>query len=389
MFYTHRISFVASSLVAAFFLLGCGDTSSDTPTTATTTIDGQLVDNYVENASYTCADMLVRTTEKDGRFSCPSLPVTFSLGGLRLGSINALPSDKQVFPQDLIGVNRDQTTNSDVVAMARLLQSCDSDTNLSTGISIADATITNLETYDEDFNASNLDSYISDAEVILVDEISAIEHLEETTNFIDAVNAVEKLPQNVRDALLSAESVLSTELKNTLSYMQNEERLAYDVYSELYKLFPTANQLNNIAENSESTHIETVELLILKYISSDEEFSNLDNEGVNLETTVAGEYAISAITDLYNALMAKGSASQQDALEVGCMIEVTDINDLDHDIALAQESNASDVVVAFEYLRNGSYNHYWAFDKGLKSMGVTQGCCVLDTEYCHPEYPSK
>jgi hypothetical protein len=61
---------------------------------------------------------------------------------------------------------------------------------------------------------------------------------------------------------------------------------------------------------------------------------------------------------------------------VGCMVEVTDINDLDEYITLAEESNATDVKEAFEVLKDGSYNHYWAFDKGLKNIGITNGCYV-------------
>ena len=91
---------------------------------------------------------------------------------------------------------------------------------------------------------------------------------------------------------------------------------------------------------------------------------------------------------LYNELIIKGSQSKQDALEVGCMIEVVDINDLAAGITIAKDSNASDLVAAFEFLRDGSYKHYWAFDKGLKNMGITDGCCSFDNNYCHPEYPT-
>jgi len=69
------------------------------------------------------------------------------------------------------------------------------------------------------------------------------------------------------------------------------------------------------------------------------------------------------------------------------MVEVTDVNDLNADIALAEAAGAEDVVAAFNNLRNGSYNHYWAFDAGLKNMGVADGCCSLGTDFCHPEYP--
>jgi len=44
-------------------------------------------------------------------------------------------------------------------------------------------------------------------------------------------------------------------------------------------------------------------------------------------------------------------------------------------------------------LREGSYTHYWAFDEGLKAMGISEGCCAvpdaLGYRFCHPEYPKK
>lgn len=70
------------------------------------------------------------------------------------------------------------------------------------------------------------------------------------------------------------------------------------------------------------------------------------------------------------------------------MVEVTDINDLLADIETARADGATDIVAAFEFLRDGSYSHYWAFDNGLKNMGVTDGCCSLGDAYCHPEYPN-
>jgi len=82
----------------------------------------------------------------------------------------------------------------------------------------------------------------------------------------------------------------------------------------------------------------------------------------------------------------KGIQSEQDALEVGCMVEVTDVNDLNGYIAIAQEVNATDLIDTFEQLRAGSYNHYWAFDEGLKDIGVTDGCCALGVDYCK-DYP--
>jgi hypothetical protein len=38
------------------------------------------------------------------------------------------------------------------------------------------------------------------------------------------------------------------------------------------------------------------------------------------------------------------------------MVEVTDINDLNEDILIAEETNASDLVAVFNNLRDGSYS---------------------------------
>ena len=108
-----------------------------------------------------------------------------------------------------------------------------------------------------------------------------------------------------------------------------------------------------------------------------------------IESMQAGNYDVAAIQKLYDDLTAQGSRSEIDALQVGCIIEVVDVTDLDADIALAQSENATDIVTVFNFLRNGSYSHYWSFDGALKSKGVSNGCCSLGSTYCHPEYPQQ
>ncbi len=56
---------------------------------------------------------------------------------------------------------------------------------------------------------------------------------------------------------------------------------------------------------------------------------------------------------------------------------------------IAERAGARDALQTFDSLRRGSYNHYWAFDRALKRMGISNGCCSLEREYCHPEYPQK
>lgn len=200
------------------------------------------------------------------------------------------------------------------------------------------------------------------------------------------------LPAEVQDAIDGPSYPLSQELTNTLSYMGNEERLAYDVYNVLYTEYGT-QQFTNIATKSEYKHITAVQALVQKYKLNDSiSFTNVDLPALGYQNTViedmqAGTYDIAKIQKLYDDLVAQGSTSEIEALKVGCIIEVVDINDLNVDIALAEKETASDVITVFNFLRNGSYNHYWAFDEALKSKGVSNGCCSLGTVYCHPEYP--
>lgn len=202
------------------------------------------------------------------------------------------------------------------------------------------------------------------------------------------------LPSVVQAAIDGSKSILSQELTNTLAFMGNEERLAYDVYNFLYAKFATT-ELTNIAQKSEYMHITAVQGLVQKYALDDSvAFSNVDLPPLGyintpIESMRAGVYDISEIQDLYDSLTVQGSNSEIDALKVGCIVEVVDVNDLNEDIALAASENASDVLTVFNFLRDGSYSHYWAFDEALKSRAISDGCCSLGTTYCHPEYPKK
>jgi len=198
------------------------------------------------------------------------------------------------------------------------------------------------------------------------------------------------LPADVQAAIDGQKSALSQEVKDALAYMYSEEGLAHDVYLNIYSIQPQ-KQLQNIATKSEVKHIDAVNQLAIKYDLNMTQSPDTDVP-YSIDGIVNGTYPVSRVQYLYDLLYDKGIQSAQNALEVGCIVEVVDVEDLDADIAVAQASNASDVVTVFEFLRNGSYNHYWAFDKGLKDMGVSNGCCdVPDTlgyNFCHPEYPN-
>jgi len=387
---------IALSVVAvATLFVGCGTSSTTEAITSTSsTISGQLVDSYVEGATYECAEGTVGLTGLNGEFSCESLPVQFRLRDINLGEIGVLPEDGHVFPQDLVGVDRNDTSDERVVAMAQLLQSLDSDGNPENGITLDETLLANLD-LSEDFDAMHLETYIAEAGVKMVDAETAKGHLNGTMMTHDTIESA-SLPTDVTAALSTVQYTLSEEVKNDLAYMGNEERLAYDIYNKLYESFPDLKQLDNIPTNSEIQHIASVKALVAKYELDGKELSvtDVENETLSPEAdvdAVAGVYDISVIQDLYDALLLKGEQSAEDALQVGCMVEVTDIEDLDKDIQDAVDSGAEDVVQVFNFLRDGSYSHYWSFDTGLKNLGVSDGCCSLGEEYCKTaeEYPQE
>ena len=410
---------MGSALTAALLLVGCS--SSDTVDTISDTIDsetsttGYLVDAAVKNVDYDCItdDDLNKVTGIDGAFTCRNMnQVRFRLGELVLGEIDALPADGYVFPQDLAGVNRENITDERVTAMAQLLQSLDEDGNVTNGIQISEEVKTLLEA--GNFTASDLNLYLEGASIVPVrirTQIQAREHLRGTMqDLLGTVPGNENGGQNgqgtsnqnggTTDIDSSPMSILTQDLKDAIAYMGNEERLAYDVYMNLYDYHNENNsiqisQLQNIAQNSERTHVGIVQALVQKYDLGADDLSNVENpvadNNVSFEDMPRGVYDIPAIQELYDLLYDKGIASKQAALEVGCMVEVVDIDDLDEYIELAEESNATDVIDAFTILRDGSYKHYWAFDKGLKNMGINDGCCSLEPalghDFCQPDYP--
>ena len=311
------------------------------------------------------------------------------------------------------------TQNQELVTLIlRTLQALDIDNDPSNGITIPQSVtiaLQNLET-DKDILDFSTDSEILDITTDLSEfldkdydgeiDVSAAEanaHFEQSMDNWDGGSRPDNEPTQgshgdgtVFDLSQYPMSNLTQKVKESLAYMGNEERLAHDIYTVLYNYHndegTQINQLANIPK-SEQKHVEIVQSVIQRYDLNISEILIVENpvrdQNVLFGDMPVGVYDIPAIQELYDSLYDKGIASKQAALEVGCMVEVLDVNDLDQAISQAKESNATDVVAAFNILRDGSYNHYWAFDKGLKNMGITEGCGVLGEEYAKTteEYP--
>jgi hypothetical protein len=412
-----KTTLVTYSTAIALLLSGCGGTSDDTAVAGTTDITVER--GPILGATVRDAKGQIGSSKGNGvySFTNPTYPIE-SFGGYididRDGTISAGDVAMNRFrlrtrEGNVITLATTITENNATLAglledgfsMDELLQTRPSldidnaalsdevyryciENNISDSALLTDAQILTLrariQTRKEAYNASQLDAATLEAE--LVNELGI------ATLTQDELTKLASTPmQNIINAIEPTQ--LTLEQKATLAYMWDEERMARDIYLTLNSLTPSQT-LYNIATKAETQHAAAVEGLIEKYdlnIANTTDYSGGYSADI-LAGYSAGEYALSEIKNLYDALYAKGSASLQDALEVGCMVEVTDINDLDRDIEIA--ADAQDIVMIFENLRLGSYNHYWAFDRALKAQGVDDGCCVLGSEYCKTtqEYPT-
>ena len=190
------------------------------------------------------------------------------------------------------------------------------------------------------------------------------------------------------------ESPLTEAQQNLLAFSWNEEKMAKDLYYTLYELLllqgTDIKAFYNVATKSETQHQEIMRGLLESYdmdISTGEILTGYKQDAISL--IEPGTFPLAEVQTLYNNLYQYGTSGtptlEQSALEAGCMVEVVDVEDLNNSIALAGDAYV--LVSAFENLRSGSYNHYWAFNDALIAQGITQGCCVLGDRYCRTDFP--
>ncbi|MBC8236996.1 MAG: DUF2202 domain-containing protein [Helicobacteraceae bacterium] len=168
------------------------------------------------------------------------------------------------------------------------------------------------------------------------------------------VSASSAFASGGRRASSSVTAELSEEQKDTLFFIFQEEKVARDVYITLGKMYTNESTFANI-QISEQEHILSAQVLCERY--------GIDTSGVNLsqEDDFVGQLELHEMQELYNQCIELGQVSLLEALKVGRLIEVTDIDDLER----AAEGMPSDVVRVYESLKDGSLNHLDAFEKAI------------------------
>jgi len=141
---------------------------------------------------------------------------------------------------------------------------------------------------------------------------------------------------------------LSKNVINDMKFMVEEEKVARDVYEYLGEKW-NLKVFNNIKQ-SEQRHMEMMENLL-----------NTNKIAYHLSDK-RGVFYNKNLQKMYNDLIDKGSKSRYDALEVGKLIEVTDIGDLEKAI-----KNTTDTYIhqVYSNLLRASENHLQAFNRQL------------------------
>ncbi len=158
---------------------------------------------------------------------------------------------------------------------------------------------------------------------------------------------------------------LSQEEIDGLLLMREEEKLARDVYLELYDKWGI-RIFSNIA-SSEQTHTDAVKSLLDKYDLEDP-----------VGDDARGVFENQELQTLYISLVEQGSNSIEDALTIGATIEDLDIKDLQD---LLEQTDNQDITAVYNNLMKGSRNHLRSFTRMLGMYGESYEAQFITEDY--------
>ena len=159
---------------------------------------------------------------------------------------------------------------------------------------------------------------------------------------IGSLVAINQTDARNQDCQLAGGTITQAEA-DSLVFMREEEKLARDVYLAMFEKWQTG-VFSNIAA-SEQNHMDALKRL-------------LDAYGLDDPIQDIGVFTNPELQELYNTLIAQGTASELAALQVGALIEEVDIQDLNE--ALSQTSLPC-LQRVYQNLLNASENHLRAF----------------------------
>ena len=143
-------------------------------------------------------------------------------------------------------------------------------------------------------------------------------------------------------------TTVDTATAELLTYLVEEEKLAHDVYTALGDQW--GDRVFSNISRSESRHQDQVAGLLEVYGITDP------------RSTEAGVFVNEELQKLFDSLIAQGSTSRTSAMEVGVLIEQTDIADLTDAMAASDDALIDSTLAK---LLDASHNHLNAFSRQL------------------------
>lgn len=143
-----------------------------------------------------------------------------------------------------------------------------------------------------------------------------------------------------------------------LRFMREEEKLARDVYLQLFDQWSTP-QFANVA-SAEQNHMDAMLRLLTRYRVADPAAG-----------MIIGEFTDPSLQALHDNLMALGNASELAALKVGGFIEEADMQDI---VAAIDLSQHADIDQTYSRLLCGSRNHLRAY---AAQVGLVSGTAYV------------
>ena len=163
------------------------------------------------------------------------------------------------------------------------------------------------------------------------------------------------------EAGVEAEAELTDEEVHDLTYLQEEEKLARDVYlyaAEVHQRGPFEN-----ISGSEQQHIDAVTNLVELF----------EIEGVLFDPT-RGAFYDEELSGLYAELTARVDESYTEALFVGALIEDLDIEDI---AQMMERTTNPQLLEVYGRLQCGSRNHLRSYVRQLEMQGESYSAQFL------------
>ena len=245
-------SYLACATFAMLVLTGCGGGGSgSSSSTSSSQMTGTFIDSEVSGLKYECSSGFKGITDKDGKFSCNTGDtITFYINGLKLGS----SSVQETITPKTLAPNDEKT----MLNIAQLLQTLDSDNNVSNGITldIKSQEIDSLKDTKISVSQADFDSVVTSyIGKVLVDETTAKQHFEDSLSKLKKVSIPTETHKNktVKYEYMTQEEYDALTQQGVITkdneHFQNYTAIAYD--ANITEIF---NSLKHYTPLQETTY---------------------------------------------------------------------------------------------------------------------------------------